>query len=170
MIKKSDYFKIGEIRKTHGVKGEMMLMSDLPIPLEKTSEWLFFNLEECLVPFKLETFRHTADSTVLFLCKSITSVEAAAEYVGKEIYLPLSEKIENADMETPTSLIGFTVIIEEDNKELGKIVDFIDSNFNPLLEIEHQGENILLPFNEEFILDIEDDKLFVKLPEGLLDL
>lgn len=170
MLVKSDFVKIGDIRKTHGVKGEMMLINPTPIMLSNDSEWLFFNIEECLVPFKISASRFTNDATLLFMVEEIEEVEEAAQYVGLEVYIPASEYEHDADLDTPLSLVGFTVVIEEGNKELGPIVDFIDSAFNPLLEIEYKDDTILLPFNEEFILGVEDNKLYVKLPEGLLDL
>lgn len=171
MLRKSEYYKIGEIRKTHGVKGEMMLISDFTIDFDAIQEWLYFNLEECLVPFRLKTLRETSDKNALFSCERIENVEEASLYVGIEIYMPLSSKTDKENMDEPTSFIGYNVVIEDTNEHLGKIVDFIDSNYNPLLEIEDEsGENILLPFNEEFILGLDGNDLMVKLPEGLLDL
>lgn len=171
MLKKSDFFKLGEIRKTHGIKGEMMLATDHFLDFEAIKDNFFFNLEECLVPFGIESYRDTSDKTMLFICKGIDSIEDAAEYVGTEIYLPLTDKSETTETENPAMLVGLKVIDDESNELIGIITDFIESNYNPLLEIEDQnGEEILLPFNEEFILAIEDEKLFVKIPEGLLSL
>lgn len=171
MLKKTDYYKIGEIRKTHGVKGEMMLISDFPIDFEAINDWLFFSLEECLVPFKVTSLRETSEKNALFICERIGTIEVANNYVGTEIYLPLSSKTTTENMDEPISLIGYNVINEENNEVLGKIVNFIESNFNPLLEIETEGhENILLPFHEEFILGLEGNDLIVRPPEGLLDL
>lgn len=171
MLKKSEYYKIGEIRKTHGVKGEMMLISDFPIDFAALKNWLYFNLEECLVPFKLINLRETSDKNALFICERISSVEEASLYVGTDIYMPLSSKTAKDNMDEPISFIGYNVVIEETDEELGKIIDFIDSKFNPLLEIESEtGDNILLPFNEEFILGLDGNDLLVKLPEGLLEL
>lgn len=171
MLKKVDYYKIGEIRKTHGVKGGMMLISDFPIDFEAITDWLFFNLEECLVPFRLLNIRETSSDNALIICDKIGSIEKANEFVGVEIYMPLSSKTEQENMDEPTSFIGYNVMIEDSGEVLGKIIDFIESDFNPLLEIERENEeNVLLPFNEEFILGLEDTNLIVKLPEGLLDL
>jgi len=171
MLKKADYYKIGEIRKTHGVKGEMMLISDFPIDFEAIEDWVFFNIEECLIPFKIVSLRETSDKNALFICKSIDSIEKANEYVGVEVCMPIASKTTSEDMNEPTSLIGYNVVSEGDDEILGKIVSFIDSNFNPLLEIESEGkENILLPFNEEFILGLDGNNVIVRIPEGLLDL
>lgn len=169
-LNKSDFFKTGTIRKTHGIKGEMMLISDFPIDYEAIKEWLFFNIEECLVPFKLETFREIGDKNALFSCKRIESIDAAEKYIDTEIYLPIADKSDTNTWEDPNSLIGYNVINTNTQKQLGQIINFIDNEFNPLLEIETQNDNIYLPFVEEFILELKDNQLFVKIPDGLLDL
>ncbi len=171
MLKKSDFFKLGEIRKTHGVKGEMMLASDHYMDYEAIKEYLFFNLEECLVPFRLKSYRDTSDKTLLFICHNIDTIEQASEYVGTEIFLPLADKSDIDELESPSMLIGLKVINDETEEIIGTVSDFIESTHNPLLEIEtHEGKEVLLPFNEAFILGIEDSQLFVKIPEGLLNL
>ena len=171
MLQKSDFFKLGDIRKTHGVKGEMMLAAELFLDFDAIKEYLFFNIDECLIPFRLSSYRETSDKTLLFICPAITTVEQAAEYVGTEVYLPNADRTAAKDSNNPFMLIGFEVIEDETNKSIGTISNFIESNYNPLLEIEdNNGNEILLPFNEEFILGIEGDTIFVKIPEGLLEL
>jgi len=171
MLKKSDFFKLGEIRKTHGVKGEMLLASEHMMDVEAIDDYLFFNLEECLVPFALESYRDTSDKTLLVSCKSIDSIEKAEQYVGTEVYLPLSQKSHFDELDHPSSLIGYELIEEETAQSLGRITRFIESHYNPLLQIERaSGEEFLLPFQEAFILGIEAQKVYVKIPHGLLEL
>jgi 16S rRNA processing protein RimM len=170
MLNKSDYYKIGEIRKTHGVKGEMMLMNDSPIDSEAIKDWIFFNIEECLIPFNTKSLRASSDKTILFICQEINSIEEAEKYVGTEVFMPISSRRIENDIDTPESLIGVEVINDETKETLGRVSDFIESNFNPLLEIEYKDDSILLPFNDEFILGLEDHKLYVILPDGILDL
>lgn len=170
MLKKNDFFKVGHISKTHGVKGEMLLLCDHSTDFDQMGEWLFFNIDECLIPFKLETLRSTTDKTVLFTCSSIDSIEVAAQHLDTEIYLPLAQKDEILDANAPDTLIGCQVVDDSTNTSLGVITDFIDSAHNPLLEITNDDQEILLPFQEEFILGLENHTLFVQVPEGLLDL
>ena len=66
-------------------------------------------------------------------------------------------------------LIGFSV---ECGSAKGEIVDYYDSEHNPLFGIDFgQGEQ-LIPAAEEFILHINFEKGHIKmqLPEGLLEL
>ena len=52
-----------------------------------------------------------------------------------------------------------------------KVVDVDDATMNVLFVIEKEGEELLLPAHEEFILDIDKAQkvLTVDIPEGLLD-
>lgn len=170
MLRKSDFFKVGFIRKTHGVKGEMMMLCETDTDFEQLGEWLFFNLDECLVPFPITSLRSNTDKTVLFSCKNINTVEEASTYIDTEIFLPIALKEDIVASDSPDALIGCKVIDDSNNTLLGSVVAFIEHPQNPLLEIENETQNILLPFQEEFILGFENQTLYVDLPEGLLDL
>ena len=69
------------------------------------------------------------------------------------------------------SFIGYTVI-DERHGELGKITDVDETTINVLLQIDHHGNELLLPAAEELITtaDHENKTLRVSVPEGLLDL
>jgi 16S rRNA processing protein RimM len=68
-------------------------------------------------------------------------------------------------------LIGFDVTDEISGKT-GKVVGYEDIPGNPLLEIELDGKKALLPMQTEFVIeiDVSKRKLFLKIPDGLLDL
>ena len=72
---------------------------------------------------------------------------------------------------TTDSFIGYRVI-DEHHGEIGEITDVDESTINVLLQIDHNGEELLLPAAEELILsaDHENKTLAVSVPEGLLDL
>ncbi len=170
MLKKTEFFRVGIIRKTHGVKGEMMLLCDAETDFEKIGEWLFFDLDECLIPFKITSLRSATDKTVLFSCTHIDNIEQASAYIDTNIYLPKEKRQHIRNYESPSSLVGLEIINEKDKAIIGTITAYIESPHNPLLEIDHHGQEVLLPFNKEFILGVEEDLLWVNIPDGLLDL
>ena len=51
-------------------------------------------------------------------------------------------------------------------------VDVDETTMNVLLQIDHDGEELLLPAVEDLILDVDHEKriMSVSLPAGLLDL
>lgn len=56
--------------------------------------------------------------------------------------------------------------------ELGLITDVDDSTINTLFVIDHNGKELLVPAQEEFILKMDEKKrlMTVQLPDGLLNL
>ena len=55
---------------------------------------------------------------------------------------------------------------------LGEVTDVDTSTVNTLFIIDHNGEELLIPAQEEFITDIDHEHrvITVSLPEGLLNL
>ena len=55
---------------------------------------------------------------------------------------------------------------------LGEVVDVDITTVNTLFVVEQEGEELLVPAQEEFILGIDQEKklITVELPEGLLNL
>ena len=105
--------------------------------------------------------------------ENINTESEAKRFTNLDVYVP-TEMLSDVFAEEDFSwkdLIGFIV---EDTQlgELGKIMAVDDSTMNILLNIDHQGKELLLPVAEEFIIDlnVEDMQLTVKIPEGLMEL
>ena len=67
--------------------------------------------------------------------------------------------------------MGFRVK-DKKHGELGSIVEVDDSTVNTLFVIDHDGEELLIPAQEEFIVKMDNKKkqMTVDLPEGLVNL
>ena len=73
------------------------------------------------------------------------------------------------DIPTWNYFIGFKVE-DVNHGELGEIVAVDDSTMNVLFAIEKDGEELLLPAHEEFIIKLDKKKrlLTVEVPDGLI--
>ena len=71
----------------------------------------------------------------------------------------------------PDPARGFTAV-DETLGEIGEIIDVDDSTINTLFVIDNDGEEILIPAQEEMIAGIDNDnrEIFFDLPEGLVSL
>ncbi len=67
-------------------------------------------------------------------------------------------------------LLGFTVVNE--NEELGEVCEVIEQPHQILCKIILNGKEALIPVHEDSLekIDKKNKKLFVNLPEGLLDI
>lgn len=146
-----------------------MLVGNTAFNVNDIKDWLFFNIDECLVPFRLKAIRELGEKVLLFTCTSIVDVEQAKEFIGLDIFIPLLQR--PSGMKEVESFIACRVFDVEKEKILGTVSNFIESDFNPLIEIKTENAtSILLPFNEEFILSFENEELKVRLPNGLTEL
>lgn len=173
MIKKEDVFKIGQFAKPHGIKGEIALVTNSDVFDDSDDPYIVCEMDGILVPFFVEEFRYKTDTVVLLKLKNVDDERVAREFSNREVFYSLDGMDDDdliGDM-TWDSFIGYTVT-DVKHGDLGTITDVDETTMNVLLQIDHQGEEILLPAVEELILsaDHENKKLTVSVPEGLLDL
>ncbi len=119
---------------------------------------------------ELEDFWPHKGGLVLKFC-GVDSISAAEELRGAEVQIPREARAELASGEAYVSdLIGCTVIA--DGQELGPVtgVDF-GAGSAPLLVVRRGEQEYLLPYAQEFLveLDLAKRQVRMKLPEGLLE-
>lgn len=173
MIKAEEVFKIGQFAKPHGIKGEITLVTDCDVFDDTDDPYIICDIDGILVPFFIEEYRYKTDSTMLLKLEGVNTEVEAREFSNKAVYYPL-DKVDEEELLgdiTWDNFIGFEVI-DEQIGDLGKIVNVDETTINVLLQIDHQGRDVLLPAAEELItnLDYNKKQMFVSLPDGLLDL
>lgn len=170
MIRKEEIYKIGVFNKPHGVKGELSFTFTDDVFDRTECDYLICLLDGIFVPFFLEEYRFRSDSTALVKLEGIDSSEKARMLTNVEVYFPLKYR---EDDEHPTwdYFTGFRVV-DTVHGELGEIAAVDDSTVNTLFVIDRDGEELLVPAREEFIVEMNPEKrsMTVRLPEGLLDL
>jgi 16S rRNA processing protein RimM len=172
MISKSDVFPIGQIIKPHGVNGEMSFSFTSDVFDSEDVPYFIFNMQGILVPFFLAEYRFKGSTTGLLKLDGITTDEQARGFFGLTIFLPKSylEKVEDTEIELDY-FAGFS-LVDSEKGLLGVISEVDQTTDNVLFVIPTKDDELLIPAGEEYIVEIDHDKkiIYVKLPEGLLDL
>lgn len=171
MIKKEEVFKIGVINKPHGVKGEVSFsFTDDIFDRVEDCDYLILMMDGILVPFFWEEYRFKSDNVALVKFEGIDTTERAKMFTNVEVYFPKKYMDEQDEITSWNFFVGFQVN-DVRHGALGEIVDVDDATMNVLFVIEKEGEELLLPAHEEFILDLDKKNrvLTVEIPEGLLD-
>lgn len=171
MIKKEEVFKIGVINKPHGVKGEVSFsFTDDIFDRVEDCDYLILMMDGILVPFFWEEYRFKSDNVALVKFEGIDTAERARMFTNVEVYFPKKYMDEQDEITSWNFFVGFQVN-DVCHGALGEIVDVDDATMNVLFVIEKEGEELLLPAHEEFILDLDKKNrvLTVEIPEGLLD-
>ena len=168
-----NYFKIGKLVATYGLKGDIILQHSLG---KKTSlkglETLFIEeKKESFIPYFIESAKIKSDTETYVKFEGISSKEGAHKLVQKEIWLLENDFKKFADKSAPISLLGFTMINEEE-EDLGEILEIIEQPHQVLCKILLNNKEALIPIHEEFLdkIDKKSRKVFVTLPDGLLEI
>lgn len=172
MIKKEEVFKIGRFNKPHGVKGELSFTFTDDIFDRVDCDYFVCLLDGIFVPFFIEEYRFRSDTTALVKLERIDTSEKARMFTNVDVYFPkkyADEEEETDIIPTWNYFIGFKVK-DLTYGELGEIVAVDDSTMNVLFAIEKEGEEILLPAHEEFMVELDKKKrvLTVNVPAGLI--
>lgn len=143
------------------------LYDTFPEDFDFSSEPLMVEIDSLDVPLWCEKFERRGVSGANVQFADFDTPRRAEELVGKELFIDIEE--EQSDEFYMEDLIGFKV---RAGKLKGEIVDYYDSEHNPLFGIDFGEGERLIPAAEEFIAGIDFDKRTIKmiLPEGLLEL
>ena len=173
MIKKEEVYKIGLFNKPHGIHGELQFTFTDDIFDRVDCDYLICLLDGIFVPFFIEEYRFRSDSTALVKLEGIDTAERARMFTNVEVYFPVKHAEEAEDGELSWNFfVGFRM---EDVRhgELGEVVEVDTTTVKTLFVVEQEdGEELLIPAQEEFIVEINQEKklITVELPEGLLNL
>ena len=173
MIKKEEVYKIGLFNKPHGIHGELQFTFTDDIFDRVDCDYLICLLDGIFVPFFIEEYRFRSDSTALVKLEGIDTAERARMFTNVEVYFPVKHAEEAEDGELSWNFfVGFRM---EDVRhgELGEVGEVDTTTVNTLFVVEQEdGEELLIPAQEEFIVEINQEKklITVELPEGLLNL
>ena len=172
MILKSDIIPIGQINKPHGVNGEMSFSFTTDIFDREEVPFFIFEIQGILVPFFVDEYRFKGSTTGLLKLDGVKSDEEARAFFGLTIFLPKSylEKVEDNEIEIDY-FAGFS-LVDAENGLLGVISEVDQTTENVLFVIPKDNDELLIPAGDEYIENIDHDKkiIYVRLPEGLLDL
>ena len=160
---------VGRIGRLFGTEGGVMITLYTSFPDDfQMEEPLFIRVDELAVPLFCSSFERRGQSSAVVQFDDIDTERRAEEWlVGREIFI--EEPEQDDDEFYMEDLIGFKASV---GRQRGEVIDYYDSEANPLFEIRLGDKQHLIPAQEEFIAHIDFDKRTIKfvLPEGLLEL
>jgi len=170
-MKFDEYFNLGVISKVFSFKGEIVARFDVEVPnLFDNLNALFIEEKGNLVPYFVDKVEPQLNSFVRIKFRGIDTQDQAKKLLKCELFLPdnLLPKLSEDEFYFH-EIVGFTAFDEED-KEVGKIVEVYDLPNNPVAEILIDGKEVLAPLNLMIELDKKNQKIYIEIPEGLVDL
>tara|TARA_B100000609_G_C17153547_1_gene402219 strand:- start:72 stop:596 length:525 start_codon:yes stop_codon:yes gene_type:complete len=163
-------YHLGNVIKTHGLQGEVILFLDVDDPeYYKKLESILIEINGKLIPFFIRSIQINHSRATVKL-EEIDNVDAASDFVGKDVYLPL-EKLPRLKegQYYYHQLVGFEVL--NDTQLIGKVTEIYHLATNDLIGVDHNGTEVLIPLEDEIVLkvDLENKQILTHLPDGLLN-
>lgn len=166
-------YQLGYIVRTHGVKGQVVAFFDVDYPEDyEELESVFLHINGKLVPFFIDALDLQPDGRIILKFEDVNSIAEAEKLKSVALYLPLNSLPElDEDQFYFHEVIGYTVV-DETLGELGIIKEIYEMPFQDLMGMEYKGAEVLIPVQDDLILraDKVNLKLYVNLPEGLVDI
>ena len=160
-----DLITIARLVRPRGNKGELAALPLSANP-ERTGR-VFVNGAEHDIE---NTWRH--GDHVVYKFRGVDSISDAEKLAGADVSIPREERAALAEGEYYQSdLVGFSVVTRQ-GERIGTIEGWQEHGGPPLLEVNANGRELLVPFAKSICveIDVPQRRIVVDLPEGLTEL
>ncbi|MBP3766579.1 MAG: 16S rRNA processing protein RimM [Bacilli bacterium] len=157
------YRYIGKIVNTHGIKGEVRILSDIDYKDIVFTKGFNLYIGSNKNKETISTYRvHKNFDMVTF--DGISNINDVLKYKGEDVYV-LKSDIEGTV--TDEDFIGLDVYTD---KYIGKVTSIL-KGYNDILVIENESKKYMVPKLDNFIKDIdfENKKIIIENIKGLID-
>ncbi|MBU9714579.1 ribosome maturation factor RimM [Evansella tamaricis] len=172
----TDWLNVGKIVNTHGIRGEVRVISRTDFPEERyaTGNTLYVLDEKgTRQPLQVSSWRKHKQFDLLTF-EGFNNVNDVEQFKGTLLQVDpetLDDELQEGEFYYH-EIIGLNVITD-DGVELGKVKEILSPGANDVWVVQRKenGKDILLPYIEEVVKEINIDKkeVIVHLMEGLLD-
>ena len=168
-----DCFYVGTIVSKFSFKGEVLIKLDSDDPeMYEGLESVFITIGNNLVPFFIERSSLHKSNLLRIKFEDIDNEHDAEALLKQKIYLPLDALPKlSGNKFYYHEVIGFEVV-DVNYGRVGVITHVNDRSSQPIFEIEHEGQQILIPLHDDFLKEVnrKDKRVIVEAPEGLIEL
>lgn len=141
------FIYIGKIVNTHGIKGEVRLLSDFAEKNLVLRKGFKIYIGEDLEEHIINTYRPHKGFDMITL-EGIFDINMVLKYKGQKVYINKEDLNLKKDEYLLEDLIGMKIICN--NEYLGVVEDIIDNKAGKLLQITF-AKNYYIPYNNYYI-------------------
>lgn len=158
--------KIGTIRTTHGIKGELKISADNPVFRNGFTKPLYIDANPSVMVHINKVYKQKDYLIVSF--KEFNDINQVEKFKGLSISIDKDDLDQlDEDEYYINDLIGLKVYNQKDELK-GEVTDVIKLPQCYYLRVTNGDKSSLIPFIDEFILDVSD-VIIVEEIEGLFN-
>lgn len=172
-MQETDFYYLGKILKTIGNKGHLMVHLDADEPEKYLKlESVYLDVYGERIPFFISGIELKNRNSAVLSFADVFTADEADEYVGREMFLPMSELPELSGNKFYYHEIEGFAVIDARFGELGTVQSILDLKYQSLFQIRFGEKEILIPVVDETIREIDraNKILHIQAPEGLIEI
>lgn len=160
-----DFIFVGDIVNTHGLKGEVRLISDFKFKKEAFKDGMSLYIGKDKKREVIKSYRIHKDYDMLSF-EGIRHIEDVLIYKGEPAYINRADLVYEGYLNE--DLISLDVYCND--KKIGHIDSILKTNAHEILVIKN-GSKHMVPNLDEFIekVDLNNKKIYIKYIKGLLN-
>lgn len=162
--KKSGFYCVGVIFDAHGTSGDVkikaftenqLILNDFRNPVDENGK-----------SFSVKKIRTGSRRGVVANLEGITNRNMAEELLGTYLYLPLDTLPDDDEGEFSYAMLMEMATELENGEKFGLIKEIFSNGAHDVLSITHEtGEEVLVPFVDEYVLNIDKESKKIVLSE-----
>ncbi len=166
------YLALGRVVKSWGLKGEVKVQpyADSIVIAAEAGTLYLRAAKGDLVEYVVERVRQVGRAWVIQL-RGVQTIEQAEQLVGREMLTSRSTAPTLPDgTYYQADLIGL-LVVTEDGRELGRIVDILETGANDVYVVHGGGSEWLVPATREVVrkVDLARKMMLIHLLEGMIE-
>ena len=153
-----EYIYIGKIVNTHGLKGEIRIISDFEFKDKVFIPGMKFYLGRKKETVTVNTYRHHKNFDMITM-KEYNDINEVERLKKLYVYIKKSDLVLEKNEYLDSDLIDLDVIVG--NEKIGSITGIRTNGKSKFLEIKYKNKEVLIPYIDEFVKKIDLDKNYV---------
>jgi 16S rRNA processing protein RimM len=169
------WFNVGKIVNTHGIRGEVRVISRTDFPEEryKKGNTLYIFMEKSKEPIEVTVKSHRVHKSFdLLMFEGYDNINLVEKFKGAMLKVPESQLGELDEGEYYFhEIIGCTVVTEE-GETIGTVKEILTPGANDVWVVKrNNGKEVLIPYIEDVVKNVDVDKktITIRPMEGLLE-
>jgi len=170
----NEWFTVGTIANTHGLKGELKIVSQTDFPEQRFSPGSRLTMMDPELKKQIEVEVATSrnmKNTYIVKFKAWSNINEVEKFKGWLLKVDKDQRIELSEHEFYyNEIVGCTVVSDE-GKELGVIQEILSPGANDVWVVQPAtGKAVYIPYIEDVVkqVDIQNKRVIVHIMEGLI--
>lgn len=162
------YVLIGKIVNTHGLKGEVRILSDFKYKNKVFVPGMNIYIGKDKTSEKIVTYRHHKIFEMITM-DGYNDIDEVLKYKGDYVFVNKEDVKLGENEYLDEDIIGLKVFTQD--RYLGTVRKIENHNGNEIIVVNNENKNYLIPYNFDIIInvDLKKKEMHVKDISGLFD-